>query len=88
MVSAEELSKLNYPSNTQRKWTRYKRCRECNASVIWVETPRGSHVCLDAHPVAGEGQWARSPSGVAVKVDRKHGTFGPYRRHVCPEVKP
>ena len=85
-MTGDELSRINYPSNTMRKWNRIKRCRTCDAQVIWVETPRGSHVCLDAHPTAYEGQWERSASGVAVKVDKKHGTFGPYRRHVCPEV--
>jgi hypothetical protein len=88
VVTSEWLSQVNYPSNTQRKWNRVKRCRTCDASVIWVETPRGSHVCLDAHPYSDGGQWARSHSGVAVKVDKKHGGLGPYRRHVCPEVKP
>lgn len=89
MVDGNWLSKINRPNPTFRKWTDYKRCKFCGASVIWVELANGKHVKLDSAPVP-HGQYARTDKGIAYRPPVKHPHHGRWNWHDCANkpVKP
>lgn len=67
-------------------------CRGCQASMIWVRTPKGKNMCLDPDPVhvreRGHFRLVDSPEG-QLAVYAEPGDVGPfYTSHwaTCPEA--
>ena len=82
-----ELSRINYPTSTQRKAHRPAKCRVCGRTVRWVEKANGWHVKLDWAP-SPTGRWRINEAGIASELPPMYeGAYGMYDRHVC-EVQP
>lgn len=82
VTDAQWLSAINRPGGPWRKWSRFKRCKFCGASVIWVEKADGQHVKLDSQPFP-HGEWARNTGGIAFRPPVKLAHHGRWRAHDC-----